>query len=126
VWITGLDRRRTPPADRPTEVRAEAKKRPSKGCRWRRRCLAGGRLAHRRRDPGEDADRGRKPPRRPGYPVEGRRGTRKKEGTPATAVVKGRRIKYLAPKTGWGGPAAGVLAPLLSLLVPGEEDREGT
>jgi hypothetical protein len=23
---------------------------------------------------------------------------------------QGQRIKYLAPKTGWGGPAAGVLA----------------
>jgi hypothetical protein len=61
-----------------------------------------------------------------GYPVEGRGGTQGKERRPSPAAAQGRRIKYLAPKTGWGGPAAGVLAPILAELAPPGEEQGDT
>jgi hypothetical protein len=61
-----------------------------------------------------------------GYPVEGRGGPQGKERRPSPAAAQGRRNKYLAPKTGWGGPAAGVLAPILAELAPPGEEQGDT
>jgi hypothetical protein len=49
----------------------------------------------------------------------------KERGMPPWAA-QGRRIKYLAPKTGRGGPAAGVLAPIPGTLELSDAGDSGT